>query len=378
MQNSSPLKTVRQVSLINALGNIVLASLKVCVGWIANSHALLADGLHSFSDLVSDGLVYFGAHAGDKHPDNAHPYGHHRIETIIAIIIAFLFLLVGAGIIRDSIRHILHHAAPDVHTIPVLIIASLSVLANEGLFRYTLNAGKKIQSNLLITNAWHKRSDAFASIIVLLSAAGSFLKLPYLDLIGAMLIALLILKMAFTMIHKNVSELIDAAVDPKTLKDIHDTILHVNGVTSIHMLRTRLHAGHIFVDVHILVNPMISVSEGHYISDQVLKTLVDTFKEIIDVTVHIDPENDEKVRPSIHSPDRQHIEASLRERWHALPNYTHINRFLIHYLDGSVSIDVFMQEPLTDLAHKDQWLAAYRAAAKDIPDITHIDLHITL
>ena len=378
MHSHSPLKTVRQVSILNALSNIALAIIKVCVGWIAHSHALLADGLHSFSDLVSDGLVYFGAYAGDKHPDKAHPYGHHRIETIIAIIIAFLFLLVGAGIIRDSIRHILHHTEPHIHAIPVLIIAGLSVLMNEGLFHYTLKAGKKIQSNLLITNAWHKRSDALASIIVLLSAAGSFLKWPYLDLIGAIIIALLILKMAFTMIHKNVSELVDAAVDPNTLKKIHDAILHVNGVTSIHMLRTRMHAGHIFVDVHILVNPMISVSEGHYISDQVLKTLTETFKDIIDVTVHIDPENDEKVRPSIHSPDRQYIEARLRERWQTLPNYNHINRFIIHYLNGSISIDVFMQAPVTDLAHKDQWLKAYRAAAQDIPDITHIDLHITL
>ena len=378
MQASLPLKTVARVSLMNALGNIVLAILKTIFGLLSHSHALLADGLHSFSDLLSDALVYFGARAGDKRPDNTHPYGHHRIETIIAIVIALFFLLVGAEIIRDSIEHLMQKSQPDIHNIWVLMVAGLSILTNEGLFHYTLRAGKKIQSNLLITNAWHKRGDAFASIIVLLSALGTYFNLPYLDLVGAILIALLILKMSFTMIHKNVSELIDAAVDPQTLKKIHDTILAVNGITDVHMLRTRLHAGHIFVDVHILVNPTISVSEGHYISDQVYKTLTEQFKDIIDITVHIDPENDEKTMPSIHSPNRKQIECLLRERWQSLPYYNDIQRIIIHYLDGKLFIEVFMSELLEPLSHKKHWLSAYHTATSDIPDITKIDFYMTL
>lgn len=378
MQSSTPLKIIQRVSLINALGNIVLAILKVFFGWISHSHALMTDGLHSFSDLASDALVYFGAYAGDKHPDKTHPYGHHRIETIIAIVIALLFLLVGVEIIRDNLKHIFHHLQPDTHTLPVLIVAGFSILTNEWLFRYTLLSGKKIESNLLITNAWHKRSDAFASIVVLLSAAGTFFKIPYLDLIGAIIIALFILKMAVVMIHDSVSELMDAAVDADTLKKIHDTLLSVNGVADIHMLRTRLHAGHIFVDVHILVDPTISVSEGHYISDQVYKILIEKFKKIVDITVHIDPENDETNMPSLHSPNRKQVESMLRERWKSLPNFEHIERFLIHYLNGSLFVEVFMKGPLIDVSTQQQWLSAYRTAAKDIPDIQKIDLHITL
>lgn len=378
MQAPLPLKTVERVSLINALGNIALAVLKTLFGLFSHSHALLADGLHSFSDLVSDALVYFGARAGDKRPDKTHPYGHHRIETIIAIVIAFFFLLVSVEIIHDSIQHLIRSPQMDIHNVLVLIIAGLSIGINEGLFHYTFRAGKKIQSNLLVTNAWHKRSDAFASIIVLLSALGSYFNLPYLDLVGATLIALLILKMAITMIHKNVSELIDAAVDPETLKKIQEAILAVNGVTDVHMLRTRLHAGNIFVDVHILVNPTISVSEGHYISDQVYKTLTEQFKEIIDIIVHIDPENDEKTMPSIHSPNRRQIESLLRERWQSLPHYERIQRILIHYLDGKLLIEVFLTKTLESLSDREKWLSAYRTAAQSIPDIKTIDFHVTL
>lgn len=378
MQESPRLKTTRRVSLISASTNLLLALLKIIVGFLGNSHALIADGVHSFSDLFSDALVYFAAKVGERRPDAEHPYGHHRIETLAAIIIALLLIGVAGSIIYESTQHFITKTSTTVHGIPVIIIALLSIIGNEWLFRYTLHAGKRVRSKLLIANAWHNRSDALVSVIVLLSVIGSFFGLHYLDSIGATIIAILILKTAFGMIHQSFSELIDAAVDPQTLKHINDCITAVNGVIDIHMLRTRMHAGKIFVDVHILVDPKISVSEGHYISDQVYKALCEQIDAVSDITVHIDPEDDETVMPSLNSPDREKLEIDLREQWKHLPAYTDITKLLIHYLDGKLQIELFFSATVLAQHNIHELATRYRTAAKAINQIERIDIHVTL
>lgn len=378
MQASNRLKITRTVSLVSALINLLLAILKVVIGVFSNSHALIADGVHSFSDLFSDALVYFAAKFGERSPDEQHPYGHHRFETIAAIIIAVLLVAVGVGIVYESVQHFIDRTSVIVHSVPVIIIAVISILSNEWLFWYTLKAGKRIHSNLLITNAWHNRSDALVSIIVLLSVVGGYFGLPYLDSIGATIIAILILKTALGMIRRSFSELIDAAVDKDTLDKIRSTITNVNGVDDIHMLRTRMHAGKIFVDVHIIVDPKISVSEGHYISDQVHKVLTQAIEEVSDITVHIDPEDDEKMMPSLNSPSREDIEYRLREHWKNLPIYNDIKRILIHYLDGRLQIEVFIPHHAIGHTDADTLLEQLRNAARGINDIKTIELHLTV
>jgi cation diffusion facilitator family transporter len=378
MQHVDRLKTTRVVSLVSALINLILAVLKVLVGIFGNSHALIADGVHSFSDLFSDALVYFAAKFGEASPDEEHPYGHHRIETIAAIIIALLLLAVGVGIIYESVQHFVSKTTVEVHGIPVIIIAVISIIANEWLFWYTYKAGKKIHSNLLITNAWHNRSDALVSVIVLLSVIGSYFGFPYLDSIGAAIIAILILKTSLGMMRRSFSELIDAAVDKETLRKIRSIINDVNGVTGIHMLRTRMHAGKVFVDVHILVDPKISVSEGHYISDQVNKALSLQLEEVSDITVHIDPEDDEKIMHSLNSPSREDIEFRLREHWKSLDIYDDISRILIHYLDGKLQIEVFIPHTVINGMQGDKVLQDLCDAARGINDIENIELHLTV
>lgn len=374
MQISDRFKTTRRVSLVSALTNTLLAVLKILTGVFGNSHALIADGVHSFTDLISDALVYMAAKVGERKPDAEHPYGHHRIETIAAIIIALLLLAVGVGIIYDSVLDFVSKKSTTVYSIPVIIIAVISIIANEWLYRYTLKAGKKIHSNLLITNAWHNRGDALVSIIVLLSVIGAMFGFHFLDSIGATIIAILILKTAISMVHKGFNELIDASVDSKSLDSIKHTIIQTPGVEDIHMLRTRLHAGKIFVDVHIIVDPKISVSEGHYISDQVYKNLTQSMDAISDVTVHIDPEDDEVVMPSLNSPNRDDLEKRLRQAWYTLPSYKNIERILMHYLDGKIQIEVFMSGINDPISLRQQYIDA----AKHIKDIEKIDLHLTL
>lgn len=378
MQETNRLKITRRVSFVSASVNLLLAVLKVIVGIFGHSYALIADGVHSFSDLISDALVYFAAKVGERSPDAEHPYGHHRIETIAAIIIAILLLAAGIGIIYESIQHFINKTTLIIYGTPVISIAVVSIIANEWLFRYTLKAGKRIHSNLLITNAWHNRSDALVSIIVLLSVIGNYFGIPYLDAIGATIIAILIIKTALGMMQKSFNELIDAAVDPDTLTKIKQHISAVNGVNDIHMLRTRMHAGKIFIDVHILVNPKISVSEGHYISDQVHKTLTQQFEDISDITVHIDPEDDEQIMPSVNSPNREDIEFRLRTHWKNLTIYHTIERILIHYLDGKIQIEVFIPRKSIGSQDSETILQQLRNAAKGINDIEHIQLHLTV
>ena len=365
----------RRVSIVNALTNTLLAIVKIIAGFLGNSHALIADGIHSFSDLISDALVLIAAKMGGRHPDTRHPYGHQRIETMASIIIALLLIAVGAGIIYDTAMHFLQQATNTVKGTPVIIVAIISILTNEWLYHYTFKAGKLINSNLLLTNAWHNRSDALVSVIVLFSVIGTLLGVHYLDAIGAIIIAILILKIGFKMIWQSISELIDAGVDDETLKNIRRTILSIPGIVSIHQLRTRMHGGTIFVDVHIIVEPMISVSEGHYISDQVLRTLPKANDSISDITVHIDPEDDEVSLPNINLPNREELQLKLNHHWKTLPGFESIEKLVLHYLDGRIQVDIFMSDSVLEKHKSETLYAIYQESIKRLNEIHKITLN---
>lgn len=345
LKSKSRLSTISIVSLVSGTVNTFLAIFKIIVGIIGNSQALVADGAHSFSDLLTDGLVFIAGHMGAQSPDKEHPYGHRRIETIGSIIISVALVIVGFGIAFDMFQHLMRHIHSDKPTFSVIIAAIISIIANEGLFRYTFAKSNKIHSDLLRTNAWHNRSDALVSLIVLISVIGAYFGFSYLDSIGALIIALLILRMSIKMIRNNVKELIDTAVNDETLKLIFHTISAIPGVVSIHQLRTRYHGGNIFVDVHIQVAPDISVSEGHYISEQVHVALLKHVPHITDVTVHIDPENDATSTPSVMLPNRKDIYRLLKIHWKDLPGFQDIRRTILHYLNGKLYVEIYL--PLT-------------------------------
>ncbi len=368
-------QVTKRTSFVNATVNCLLAIFKVVVGYLGHSNALIADGLHSFSDLISDALILIAAKTGIKHPDSGHPYGHQRIETIAAIVVALIFLGVGISIIYDTILHLISKEPLQVPSIAVIIVAIISIFANEWLYRYTLKKGKSVHSNLLIANAWHNRSDVFVSLIVLISVIFSWLGLKHFDAIGAGIIALFIVKMGVKMIWNSINELIDAGVDEHTLKKIKTYIEKTAGVKSIHQLRTRLHGGNVFVDVHILVHPKISVSEGHFISEQVHLGLVNTFSKISDVTVHIDPEDDEISMPSKDLPPRRKLQEQLQQRWENLPGYQEITNMQLHYLDGRLYIEILMPMHMTEKQSPDALMKQYQDAAKDIKNLASVTIH---
>src|SRR3990167_557924 len=340
MNNNTRYNQAKKATIVSAAINTLLGFMKIIVGFLGHSQALVADGVHSFSDLLSDALVLFAAKAGNKSPDADHPYGHRRIETLGSIIIALLLITVGLALIGNTIRLIWHHEHLPLPNLSVLLIAIVSVGANEWLYRYMLKIANTIQSSLLRSNAWHNRGDAFTSVLVFMSVLGQLLGIPYLDAIGAILISLVIINIGGRMAWQGIRELIDTAVNPEELKKMDATIRKVSGVVDVHQLRTRFLGGNIYVDVHVLVDPMISVSEGHYISDQVFLALQQQHPNVTDTTVHVDPEDDEVAQPSIYLPDRSAIMQWLDTNCADLPGYREHMGIRLHYFNGKILLDL--------------------------------------
>jgi cation diffusion facilitator family transporter len=337
MSKSTRYQQAKRVTLIGAFINTLLGVSKLLGGIVFHSSALIADGFHSLSDLFTDGMVLIASKYGSQDADDAHPYGHQRIETAATYILASLLILTGVAIAWDALSQIYHHRLehPKLLALP---IAALSMLANEALFWYTRYIGRAIQSPLIIANAWHHRSDAGSSFIVLIGLLGSIAGFPTLDGVAAMLVGLLIIKMGVDYGWKSIKELVDTAALPEQRFEIKKIICSTDGVVKVHQLRSRFMGDDIFVDVHIQVQPMLSVSEGHFIAQNVHFRLLNHIPGVKDVTVHVDPEDDEITQPSQNLPNRDTLNKNILHTWYdAFPE---INTCLLHYLDGKLTIDL--------------------------------------
>ncbi len=329
----------KKITLLGALVNAFLGIIKVVFGIIGKSDALFADGIHSFSDLVTDILVIVASRFGSQAADIDHPYGHGRIETAGTMFLSMLLIVAGFGIIYHGIWDMALSTTQKPNAY-VLLIVFISIAANEILFHVTKFIAIKIKSELILANAWHHRSDALSSIVVLFGVIGALLGYPQFDSIAAVIVGLMVCKMGWQLGWSSIRELVDTGVDEKTLLKMRELIINVAGVKALHQLRTRSMGGHILVDVHVLVSPRISVSEGHHISQRVHFHLKQEIPTIRDVTVHIDPEDDEIYAPSLHLPDRDALQTLLLQHWHELPGADQIADITIHYLAGKIEVDV--------------------------------------
>jgi len=246
------------------------------------------------------------------------------------------------GIAYDAGQRLFNPERLMTPELVALIIAAVSVLAKELLYRYTIEAARRLRSNMLRGNAWDHRSDAISSIIVVIGVAGTLAGLPYLDALAAVGVALMIIKISGDLIWQSVRELIDTALDAEEVERIRGQIRQVGGVQHVHMLRTRKSGGDALVDVHIQVDPTLSVSEGHRIGEKVRDELIAEIEEVADVTVHIDPEDDETCSPCDHLPLREEVLASLRVHWAELPASRAIEDITLHYLDGKIHLELVL------------------------------------
>ena len=363
-------QAINRVTLWGVLVNLLLSATKLAGGFVGQSQALIADGLHSLSDLASDAMVFIAAKHASEEADEEHPYGHARFETIATVALAILLVIVGLGIAYDAIVSLVADesiARPDPFT---LWIAAFSILSNEGLYHYTRIVGTRIRSNLLLANAWHHRSDAVSSIVVLVGIAGTQLNMPKLDAYAAIIVALMIARIGFKLGYDAVQELVDASLEPELVDNIRQKILSHEGVRELHMLRTRRLGQHAHVDVHILVAPRLSVSEGHHISETVEKMLIDSFDTINDVTVHIDPEDDEQEARSMYLPLRSELIDSLQQEWSSIPELNAIDDITLHYLKGEISVEASMPlEKVDDLELTKDLQNRFYQASMNVPAV---------
>ncbi len=273
--------------------NVVLVAAKLAAGIVSRSQALVADGVHSVSDLFSDFVVLVGLRLGRKEEDEDHPFGHARIETISSMLVGALLLVVGAGIAFNALTSIYEHrrASPGLLAI---IVAAFSIISKEAMYWYTVRVGRRIKSLALIGNAWHHRSDALSSVAVLIGVTAAYINPEWhlADAYAALIVTLFIFKVGWSLAWGALKQVVDTAPDREILDQLVETASAVDGVWEVHDVRARYSGSQIFVEMHIVVDPELTVREGHHIADKVRFHLVNKISDVTRVIIHVDPEND--------------------------------------------------------------------------------------
>ncbi|MCW9025609.1 MAG: cation diffusion facilitator family transporter [Gammaproteobacteria bacterium] len=373
-QDSRYKATVR-VTIIGAIIDFFLGVAKILVGSIANSQALIADGVHSLSDLATDFVVLYAAKHSSQDADEAHPYGHGRIETVATVGLGVALVIVAAGIVVDAIQRMLDPESLVVPGFWALVIAAISVVSKEAIYQYTMAVARRYRSKMLEANAWHSRSDAISSIVVLVGIAGSMAGYRYLDAVAAIGVGIMIAKIGWDLCFHSIQELVDTALEEERVKAIKSSILAVDGVVSLHILRTRRMGSDALVDVHIQVQPDISVSEAHYISERVRLAVIKEIEEVADVMVHIDPEDDEHIQFNAELPMRTLLSQQLQNCWSEIPEAKQIDRMALHYLDGKIRIELLLPfSVLEDLEQGPALQALFETSAQTLKDIESVSL----
>ena len=282
--------TVRQVTLVGLLLNLALCAIKFVAGTLGHSRAVVADAVHSLSDLTTDIAVLAGSLVWDKPPDSSHPYGHRRFETMVALFVGAMLATAGLGLGWSALTAF---RSPDQHTPGMIAFAAalISIISKELLYRWTLHRGKHIGSMALEANALHHRSDALSSIPTALAVAGARFvpALTFLDSVGALLVCLFILHSAWRIMWPGLLELTDVAAPESICRKIITLAEAIPGVHEVHNVRTRYVAAHLQIDLHVLVDPAMTVVRSHDIANRVRDHLFEKAPNVIDVIVHIEP-----------------------------------------------------------------------------------------
>lgn len=367
---------IRRVTIHGALGNAVIATLKLIYGFLAHSQALIADGLHSLSDLSNDFLLLYAAKHASRDADEDHPYGHGRIETLFSVVQGLMLGGFGLAIGYDAIRRLFNPEQLMQPEFAALIIAMLSVALKEGLYHYTMRAAKRLRSGMLRGNAWDHRSDAISSVLVVVGVAGSLAGLTYLDAVAAVAVALMVVKIAWNLVFHAMRDLIDTGLEAERVAAIREAIQSVDGVRQFHHLRTRRMGPDALVDVHIQVDPLLSVSEGHFISETVRQRVIREIDEVQDVLVHIDAENDEESSNCHQLPGRSKVREMFEKSWEGIEAARNIKRMTLHYIGGKIVAEVTLPlSVLSDLADAERLRQQLHAAIGDHRQIERLEIY---
>ena len=288
-------KIAMKVSVVSIFINLFLSLLKLFAGIFAHSGAMVSDAVHSASDVVSTIIVIIGVKLSGKQSDHEHPYGHERLESIASILLAGLLLVTGAEIGYQGILKILSGASGENLKIPglaALLAAIISLLVKEWMFWYTRATAKKINSDALMADAWHHRSDALSSVGSFIGILGTQLGFPILDPAASVIICLFIFKAAYDIFKDAVNKLVDHSCDEALENQMRKVVLEIDGVDRIDLLQTRLFGSKIYADVEIAADETLSLAEAHNIAEQVHHAIEKSFAQVKHCMVHVNPANE--------------------------------------------------------------------------------------
>ena len=285
---------------VSVVVNLVLSTVQIVVGVWAKSQSLIADGIHSLSDLVADFVVLFANHHSQKDADEDHPYGHQRFETAASLVLGLLLLAVGVGMVWSAVVKLENpESVPQVHSV-ALWVAGVALVGKEVLFRYMLAVAKKVKSSMLVANAWHARSDAASSLVVGVGIAGNLAGYPILDPIAALIVGFMVGKMGWEFGWDAMHDLMDRAVDEQEVQAIRQTLLDTPGVAGVHDVRTRKMGDMVVADAHLEVDAQITVEEGHDLAVEARPRVMQRHR-VLNLMTHVDPwrkpDRDHTVQP---------------------------------------------------------------------------------
>jgi len=345
-------KAAERVTIIGAVLDTVLGIMKILVGIIANSTALVADGIHSLSDLLTDFMVVVVLRLSHQAPDENHPWGHARFETVGTVALGIILVGVGGAMAYDSLKLLFSAQPTTLPTWPALIVAALSIIGKEWIFQYTYRIGKQLGSDLIIANAWHSRTDAFSSVVVLLAVAGAMAGIWWLDALAAVLVALMVGKIGWDLVAKSITELVDTALPEEKVAKLREHVLNVDGVINVHSFKSRRMGSQSLLEMHLQVAPHLSAAEGHFIGDNVVCQLQSRFDDISHIIFHIDTYDDEEFHDEVFCPVMptrgevsQHLDAIISRILGDNPDY----ELILYYHPEYIDLDIKASEQFHQL-----------------------------
>ncbi len=347
-QDDARFREGQRITWVSVAVNIVLTAMQLVVGFAAHSQSLIADAMHTLSDIVSDAFVLFANRKGAEAADADHPYGHGRFETAASLVLGLLLAGTGAGILIAAAGRLQNLGSAPPVGVAAMWAAIFTLAAKEGLFRYMLATAERLRSPMLVANAWHARADALSSLVVAAGIGGALLGFNFADAVAAIIVGAMIVRAGFKFGWAAIRELIDTGLSAEEVAAIRSTIASTPGVLGMHELRTRRMAHQVLVDAHVQVNPRISVSEGHRIAESARQRVLDDHPEVLDVLVHVDAENDLLGNAAIQLPERAVLLAHLSGLLDAEP--PEFERTTLHYLGTRVEAEVFLPSGFADEA----------------------------
>jgi cation diffusion facilitator family transporter len=346
-QRSMNTRKAHRVTLIGAGIDLVVGLAKLITGWLVGSAALVADGIHSFSDLLTDVFVLAATHFGRQAPDSDHPYGHGRIETLATLWLGSAMIFLAGGIAWSSLERLVDHQPLNAPGPWAIAVAVMALLSKEWIFRFTLRVAKEINSSLLEANAWHSRSDALSTVAVLVGLVAAQFGAGWIDAVAALVVGVMIGHVGGRLMWESSRELVDTALPADQQEALFEVARVVPGVHGVHDLRTRKVGSDVLLDLHIVVAPRVTVSEAHGIGNEVCRRLYQAYPQVADITFHIDPQDDTgapDIEIGADLPLRDEVERQLESVWQTQPAWQQRIALNLHYIDETIDVTLFVAE----------------------------------